>query len=128
MRTHFAMVQPHEPVSKAFNELIAGNQHDFPVVDDEMRLRGMVYRDDVLKALDQRRESSLIQQFTTRNCRSVSAEATLEQVFDVMTETECPVLPVVSQNRAVGLISLESIGEWLMIHSRGRRRNQQTAT
>lgn len=123
MRTHFAMLQRDAPFSAATDEFIAGNQHDFPVVDRDQRLCGMVYRNDLLKALHQESRPETIEQVMQQNCQAVSADATLEQVFQTMNEIDCSVLPVIQRDQVVGLISLENIGEWMMIHATGRGRS-----
>ena len=83
----------------------------------------MVYRTDLLKALHQEPPLETIEQVMQRNCGTVSADATLEQVFETMNEIECSVLPVIHREQIVGLISLENIGEWMMIHATGRGRS-----
>lgn len=41
----------------------------------------------------------------------------LEDTFLRMREGDCSTLPVVSDGRLVGMVTLENVGEWLMIHS-----------
>lgn len=126
MRIHFVSLHPDDPLSSAVDEFIAGNQHDFPVVDLENRLCGMVYRNDLLKALNQEPALQTVGQIFQRDCGTVSADANLEHVFETMNEIDCSVLPVVNRERVIGLISLENIGEWMMIHSIGRGREKSS--
>lgn len=116
MRKKFLTLKSDDRVELAIQEITAGNQHDFPIVNDEHQLRGMIYRDDLIGSLGH--DSKLfVEDLAHRNCESVPMSATLEQVLDLMNDHERRVLPVVDQGTVAGLISLENIGEWLMIHA-----------
>lgn len=121
MRKHFVCLKTDDQISSALDEFVAGNQHDFPVVDQNDRLLGMVYRNDLVKALNQEPPVETIADVMSSDFNAVPIDATLEHVFEIMNSSDCPVLAVVQQDVVAGLISLENIGEWLMIHSSGRR-------
>ena len=86
----------------------------------------MVYRDDLVRALNQDPPVEMVEQVMRRECGTVSGDATLEQVFEKMNEIDCSVLPVVNRQQVIGLISLENIGEWMMFHSTGKSRVSTT--
>jgi predicted transcriptional regulator len=52
-----------------------------------------------------------------RNCQTVGESEMLDQTFQRMREGECPTVPVLRQGVLVGLVTMESVGEWMMIQS-----------
>lgn len=121
MRTHFMSLTPDSPLSKAFDEAIASSQHDFPVVGGDQTLCGMVYHADLLSALNHQPPFTTIADVMQHHCEVVQAEAMLEQVFERMNQLNRSTMPVVFRGHVIGLISLENIGEWMMLHSGHRR-------
>jgi Zn-dependent protease/predicted transcriptional regulator len=108
MVTRFRTFTQDESVSTAINELLVGQQHDFPVMDQD-RIVGMLTRNDLLAAL------------MRRDCRTVDEAEMLDNIFPRMREWECPTLPVLREGRLVGLVTLENVGEWMMIQSALRK-------
>lgn len=121
MRTHFLSLYRDEGVAAAVKEFLAGNQHDFPVVDECHRICGMVYSADILSNLNDDPRTVLIGEIMQTDCGFVAANAMLEDALKAMHDRDCSVLPVVQAGRVVGLISLENIGAFLMIQSAVRR-------
>lgn len=117
MRRHLLILSQGDQVESALNEFMAGNQHDFPVADQYGQICGMVYRNDLLKSLSEGHSMETIDHIMHRDFVAVAEETSLEHIFVSMNESECKVLPVLRGNTIIGLISLENIGEWLMIHS-----------
>lgn len=117
MRSHFTTLTAGAPISSAIHDLIADGQHDFPVVDDQNRLCGILYRDDLLNAWSQNEKDEPVSKFMESVGKTVSCDDTLEKAFEAMNELDRSVLPVVRHDRIVGLISLENIGEWMLVHS-----------
>ena len=63
-----------------------------------------------------------------RNCPIVSDLDLLEAVFRQMQEEGCSSLPVVSDNRLVGLITLENIGELVLLSPDGERLHSKSSS
>jgi stage IV sporulation protein FB len=71
----------------------------------------MPTRDDMIKALENSGPETPVASVMRRGVRAARQNESLE-------ECECPALPVVdSSGRLVGLISLENVGELMMIRS-----------
>jgi CBS-domain-containing membrane protein len=51
------------------------------------------------------------------DCRVVEAAEMLDSSFQKMREGECATLPVLREGRLVGIVTLENVGEWMMIQS-----------
>jgi predicted transcriptional regulator len=127
MRTHFTTLLRDNELAVALKELLAGNQHDFPVVDDNNALCGMVYREDILSNLDNEQDAVLIDKLMRPDCGAVSANAMLDEALAAMNERDCSVLPVIQSGNVVGLISLENIGAFMMIQS-ARKNHRRSAS
>src|SRR5690606_17486305 len=53
MLTDYQFLSPRDPLSRMAQMILAGSQHDFPVIDDDERVVGVITRDDFLSALTQ---------------------------------------------------------------------------
>jgi Zn-dependent protease/CBS domain-containing protein len=120
MVTRFRTFAQHDSVRTAINELLAGQQHDFPVMDQD-RIVGMLTRNDLLAAIAAGKYDVPIADVMRRDCRMVDEAEMLDNIFPRMREWECPTLPVLHEGRLVGLITLENVGEWMMIQSALRK-------
>jgi Zn-dependent protease/CBS domain-containing protein len=118
MMTQFAVLSPNARIREAAEALLRTSQHEFPVVDSEGRVLGMLTRDDMIKALENSGLETPVANVMRRYVRLIRQNESLEQAFQLMQECECPALPVVnSLGRLVGIISLENVGELMMIRS-----------
>jgi CBS domain-containing protein len=80
------------------------------------KLAGIFTERDVLRrvvgdAVDPRK--TRVSEVMTRNVMTVTPEATVEEVASLFTEKRCRHLPVVSDDRLVGLISIGDISRWV---------------
>ncbi|NQT12390.1 MAG: site-2 protease family protein [Planctomycetes bacterium] len=124
MVTRFRTVSPGDPLTSVIGELLAGHQQDFPVMEED-QLLGVLLRKDVLTAIAAGKQNLPINQVMRLNCQTVDESQMLEKTFQRMREAECPTVPVLREGILVGLVTLESVGEWMMIQSalnRGRAR------
>jgi Zn-dependent protease len=115
MITRFHVLSPNDPIEVAANELVAGDQQDFPVAENG-HVVGILRREDLFRAMRERQDHQLVGSVMRRDCPVVSENQMLEAVFTQMQHGEtCSSLPVVRGDQLVGLITLENIGEMLML-------------
>jgi len=126
MMTNFRTLAPHDPLSRAADELLAGAQQDFPVVDAG-RVVGLLERKALVKALAERPHDSPVSAVMQADCRTVEDNEMLQATFERMQERGCRTLPVVRGGQLVGLVTLENVGELLMIHSARQTQRQVVA-
>lgn len=127
MRKHFSSLKTDDPLPVVLEETIASSQHDFPVVGPDQQLRGMVFHNDLLSALNQQPPLMTVAEIMQDGVEVIQAETMLDQVFERMNELNRSTLPVVVRGRVVGLVSLENIGEWMMLHSQKSSDDDTTA-
>ncbi|MBX3413415.1 MAG: site-2 protease family protein [Pirellulales bacterium] len=126
MMTRFKALDAAEPLSRAAEELLAGSQQDFPVLE-QGRVVGLLDRTTLVKALSERPHETPISAVMHKDCRTVEDNEMLQATFDRMQEQGCRTLPVVRQGQLVGLVTLENVGELLMINA-ARQTQRQTSS
>jgi Zn-dependent protease/CBS domain-containing protein len=119
MMTRFRALSADEPLAAAIDELLAGSQQDFPVVD-QGQVTGVLLRNDLVRALKEGRVDARVGDVMRPGCTVVDENEMLEKVFFRMQEDGCSVLPVLRHGRLVGMINLENIGELMMVQSARR--------
>lgn len=115
MMTRFRSLSPDDTLATATSELLAGAQQDFPVVSDG-RVVGVLRRGDVISALANSGDGRICDVMKA-DCGTVEDTEMLAGTFQRMREAGCSALPVVHDGRLVGLITLENVGELMMINS-----------
>jgi Zn-dependent protease/predicted transcriptional regulator len=116
MMTHVRALTPNDTIGVATHELLAGAQHDFPVLEDG-HFVGLLLRQNVFKALAEGGEECLVRDSMQADCSAVEDTEMLDRTFRRMQEKGCPTLAVTHDGQFVGLITLENVGELMMIHS-----------
>jgi Zn-dependent protease/CBS domain-containing protein len=116
MITNYRTLAPDDPVQKAADELLAGWQTDFPVVEHG-RFRGMVRRSDVAAALQSHGGNLEVRQVMHHECPTVTDRDMLYRVLETMQSDRCGALPVTHDGELVGLVTSENISELMMLRS-----------
>lgn len=121
MITDFRTLSAIEPLQRAAELVIAGSQQDFPVLDEDGRIVGILTRDVLVKALSEHGLAGYVGDVMTRTFQTADARELLDRAFARLQECSCPVLPVLDGGRLVGLITADNIGEYVMIRGALRR-------
>jgi Zn-dependent protease/CBS domain-containing protein len=116
MLRDFRTVRPEDALRSVTDLLLAGSQQDFPVVS-EGRVVGVLTRQAVLGALSREGGDGRVADVMTREFQTASPNDMLEPLFLRMQAQRGLLVPVVHLDRLVGLVTLENIGEFLMIQS-----------
>jgi Zn-dependent protease/CBS domain-containing protein len=128
MITRFRALTPQDRLSAAVDELLAGSQTDFPVVDGG-QVVGLLTRADLMKALAEGGQENTVSSVMHGQCKVAEDTEMLDALFQRMQEAGCSTVPIVRRGQLVGLVTLENIGEYIMIHSalRGLAENASAA-
>jgi len=114
MITRYCTLPPDAPLSAAVESLLAGYQTDFPVVEGGT-LVGVLTRTDLIRALAEAGPNSPVSAAMRQDNVVVEESAPLETVFASMQTGDCPTLPVVRDGVLIGLLTLDNLGEWIMV-------------
>ena len=117
MMTDFRTLSPRDNLSQVVAYILAGSQHDFPVVDANGRVAGILERDAFMKALTEHGQSAPVMDFIRRDLPEVDSYEMLEIALTRLQESGSKTLPVTHGGQMVGLVTMENITEYLMIRS-----------
>src|SRR5712691_49300 len=121
MVTDFRTIPIHATLSQAVDLLLAGEQREFPVVDNLGRTEGILTRDNLIRGLNQHGPGSSVAEAMTPNAPAVSPTLPFQEALDRLRSSGLPALPVVDATGAlVGLLTLDNITDLLLV--RGARR------
>ncbi|HQH28298.1 MAG TPA: CBS domain-containing protein, partial [Oligoflexia bacterium] len=101
--------------------ILDGFQTDFPVVENG-RVVGILTRSDLINALTQKGEHSLVETVMQRSFETADSGEMLERVFSRLQTGAFNSVPIIDRSRLVGLVTAENIAELLMIKEALRTR------
>jgi Zn-dependent protease/CBS domain-containing protein len=110
-------------LQEAVDALLATSQHDFPIVDENGSVIGVLTRHDLIAALRRDDPNIRVEDVMRRDIPTVTTGTRFEDAFRIMQECNCPAVPVLdNMRRLVGLLTPENVSELMMIHSAMPRR------
>ena len=118
MITQFQSLGASATVNDATEALIRTTQTEFPIVDGAGRLRGVLTRDAMIKALKERGPQTPVLDVMQTDVPTVPARAKLDTALRSLMQKGRPVVGVTdAQDRLVGLLTVENLGEMMMVQS-----------
>ncbi|HLK40331.1 MAG TPA: site-2 protease family protein [Polyangiaceae bacterium] len=119
MVTEFRVLAPSDRLSSAAEHIVAGFQHDFPVVDGT-RLVGVLTRSDVVRGLSADGGEASVASAMHRGFATAHPTDMLEGVLSGIQLPEAVPIVVVRDDAVVGIMTAENIGEFILMQ--GARR------
>jgi len=124
MVTRFATLGVEDTLDDAVDALLAGTDHDFPVVRDG-QIVGILRRKQLIQALSDHDRGTPVGDVADQEFFTTDPGAPLDEVFQKMNASNCNTVPVVEADRLIGLLTLENVGELIMVSSALKRRAPQ---
>jgi predicted transcriptional regulator len=89
---------------------------------------GVLTRNDLLKALSQRGPNARIEYAMQRQFETADPNEMLETAFARLQACGCHALPLVRNGRLAGVVTMDNVGEFLMVQAalRGERARRET--
>lgn len=123
---HALVLSPGDHVSKVVDYILTSYQPDFAVVQGRSFL-GVVTRDDVLKALATETNDLYVAGIMKRDVLTVDARQGLDEVRRLMGDKGERIAAVNDGETFLGLVSVEDIGEALVVSSFVQLRDKRRA-
>lgn len=126
MIDRFEALSPMASVDEAADALIRTTQREFPVVDGAGRLRGVLTRDAMIRAMKATGPSTPVIDVMTTDVPVVRPEQWLEAALRAMQEREAPFVGVVDgTERLVGYVTQENVAELMMLEAADWQRSER---
>ncbi len=116
MVTRFVTLAVDDTLDDAADELLAGMDHDFPVVENG-QIVGILRRKQLIQSLSDHDRDTPVAEVADRDFFTTEPGAPLDEVFQQMSAESRSTVPVVDGNQLVGLLTLENVGELIMVSS-----------
>ncbi len=118
MITHYEALGPQATIGDAADALLHTTQHEFPVIDGGGHLRGVLTRNAMIEALSATGPATPVLDAMATNIPVIGLNSRLEKALQAMQAANAPAIGVIdADQRLVGYISPENIGELMMIRS-----------
>jgi Zn-dependent protease/predicted transcriptional regulator len=116
MITDLRTLGPDDPLTRAAEFVLAGFQQDFPVIDRGV-LVGVLTRSALIQALGRRPPSTAVAEVMHREFQIADPGEPVESALARLRSCGCQSLPVVRGRELLGLLTLENVGEYMMIQA-----------
>jgi predicted transcriptional regulator len=116
MINDFKTLHIDDTLKRAVELTLTGSQKDFPVVDNG-RLKGILTQTDMLKALADKEKYPTVSSAIQTDFTLVDYHDMLESAFSKLKDCNCHTLPVMDQDRLVGLVTMDNLGEYMRIQA-----------
>ncbi len=116
MQTNFETLAPQDTLARVVELILAGSQHDFPVVD-QGRVVGILERDAFIKALARSGQGEMVADVMRRGVPEVDTHEMVELALARLEQSRAKTLPVTHAGQLAGLLTAENVTEFLMIRS-----------
>ena len=117
MRTAVHTLTPDTTLAEAADAVLASGQRDFPVVDpDSGVLLGVLRHEDLAAAITSLDSETFVESVMRTDIPSLSPDTPLLDAIDSLRASP-PVLPIVRASRPVGMLSIENVNEFLLLHA-----------
>lgn len=116
MMTRFQVIPVFARLEEAVRMLLEGDQKEFPVLDNNGGIEGMLSRENLIKGLAARGPQSPVQEAMTANVPQLSPDLTFDRALDLLRASGSPALPVVDAGgRLIGILSTDNVSELIQV-------------
>ncbi|MGM0381482.1 MAG: CBS domain-containing protein [bacterium] len=105
MTTPVHSIRPDLPVKEAHEVMLRLGHHGLPITDEDNKLIGIITRSDVDKAIDHELTHAPVKGFMTPDVVTIDPDLGLQEIQNVMMSNQIGRLPVVKENRLVGIVT-----------------------
>jgi CBS domain-containing protein len=114
MNSDVLSVDPTASIGEAAEKMMYAGVGAVVVMEDTVRLVGIVTERDILRAVAQRARAAeaRVRQWMTESVITIDPETTVEDAAKMMFERNFRHLPVTKDGRLLGIVSLRRLSQW----------------
>src|ERR687894_1940751 len=122
-RPRLETVTPYHTFGQVLDSVIHGYQEDFPVVDENGSLVGMITRNEIMAAAHSPDRYSRVRDLMKTEFPTISPDADLfTEGARILQESGLRALPVVKDGNLVGMLTVDDIGQAALLRDLRKRR------
>ncbi len=111
-------VTPDHTFGQVLDSVIHGYQEDFPVLDHNGKLVGMITREEIMAASHSPGRYSSVRDLMKRDVPTVSSRADLfEEALPILQQSGLRALPVTEDGELIGMLTIEDVGQASLLGS-----------
>jgi Zn-dependent protease len=114
MLEDFKALAPGDTLASAAELFLHTLQGDFPVLFGD-RLMGILRREALIAGINDNKESGRVADFAEREFLATNEKEPLVQLYKKMAEKGLSMVPVVRDDKLVGIVTMEQIGRYHMV-------------
>ena len=113
-------VEPTSSIGEAAEKMNTAKVGAVVVVEDFVRIVGIITEHDLLRAVAQRARAAeaRVRQWMTPDPLTIEPETSIEDAAKIMFENNFRHLPVVKDGRSLGIVSLRVLAKWQFDHGK----------
>ena len=113
-------VDPSDSIGEAAEKMNEANVGAVVVVEDMVRIVGIVTERDLLRAVASRARAAeaRVRQWMTESPLTIEPDTTVEDAANIMFDNNFRHLPVVKDGRPLGIVSLRLLARWAFDRSK----------
>jgi len=116
MVTDLRLLRVYATLEEAVRLLLAGEQREFPIVDNDGRLEGLLTRDDLVRGLAQYGPGATVGQVMSRPGDPLQPHTPFDTALARLRSSRLPALPVVNDaGQVIGLLTADNITDLLLV-------------
>lgn len=120
MITQFVTLPVHATLQQAADALLAGEQREFPVVDNWGHVEGVLTRDGLIRGLSQLGGGATVERAMVPGAEPLGLAQGFEEALERLGRSGLPALPVVDPSGAlVGLLTRDNVTDVLLVRRAG---------
>jgi CBS domain-containing protein len=116
MMVSFRTIEHGETLDGAARLLLAGSQHDFPVVSGG-EILGILTRGDITRGLASSGPNAYVAEFMNRQPKTAPPSMPLEAALEMISQTDSTPILVIDGGQLVGIVTTENLSEFIMLQA-----------
>lgn len=117
MITDFKTLKPEDQLAQAVEHLLSGYQQDFPVVDGDEKIVGLLTRTALVNGLAKSGQETTVARVMDTKFIATHPSEMAEAAFIRLQHSDCRSMPVLRDGKLLGIVTSENVGEFLMIQA-----------
>ncbi|HRC32241.1 MAG TPA: site-2 protease family protein [Bacteroidia bacterium] len=115
-------IDAKETIKTAISMLLNGQSKNFLITENSNSV-GTLSRDEIIKALSENGENEIIHNVMNKNLIFLNADSPVEEVYHQAQQHNTTLMPVIENNKLIGVLDTENILEFIMVRdAQGRRK------